>query len=193
VERLERCAGRLAHDFGRLLERNGCEVSVEALAGAAPLLAQLTDELARVRLCPASLPSTAQARRVDSDRSTILVVDSDACERTALCRMLDPDQCEILEAADGAAALALCQQQRERIDVMLTDVLLEDMSGRELGERAGLSQPDLRVIYVSGYTSHDIVFYGILGPGVATLEKPVLPEALAEKLREALACETTAA
>jgi CheY-like chemotaxis protein len=186
VERLERFAGRLAHDFDRLLERHDREDTAEALAGAGPLLAQLTDELARTLLCPEFTPKTPA---VESGRPAILVVDSHASERTALCRMLDPNQYEVLEAADGATALGMCQQQGDRIHVMLTDVLLEDMSGRELAERAALPQPDLRVVYVSGYTSHEIVFYGVLGPGVATLEKPVQPEALAEKLRDALAFE----
>jgi CheY-like chemotaxis protein len=189
MERLERFAGRLAHDFDQLLEGRDREDTAEALAGAAPLLAQLTDELARSLLCPES-PSKAPV--VGAGRPAVLVVDSDASERAALCRMLDPDRYAVLEAADGASALALCQRPDGRIHVMLTDVLLEDMSGRELAERAALPQPDLRVVYVSGYTSHEIVFYGVLGPGVATLEKPVQPEALAEELRAALACEPAA-
>jgi len=84
----------------------------------------------------------------------------------------------VLEAESGAQALALCAQHDGAIDLLLADILMPDMSGREVAERASMLKPEMGVIYMSGYAEDEIMFYGILGPGVAALQKPVTTEAL---------------
>jgi len=70
----------------------------------------------------------------------------------------------VLEAESGAQALALCAQHDGAIDLLLADILMPDMSGREVAERASMLKPEMGVIYMSGYAEDEIMFYGILGP-----------------------------
>jgi len=92
----------------------------------------------------------------------------------------------VLEAAHGVEALDKAAQYAESIHVLLTDVVMPGMGGKELAERLALLRPEMKVIYMSGYTDHAIIQQGILKPGTAFLQKPFTRETLAKKLREVL-------
>ncbi len=92
--------------------------------------------------------------------------------------MLDGMGYTVLEAQTAEDALLLSRRHAGLIHIMLTDVVMQEMSGRELAERAASLRPEMRVIYMSGYTDAEIMYWGLLGPGVATLQKPVTAEAL---------------
>jgi two-component system cell cycle sensor histidine kinase/response regulator CckA len=92
----------------------------------------------------------------------------------------------VLEASDAEEALRIFNQRAADIHLVLTDMVMPKMSGRELGERLARIRPETKVIYMSGYTDDVLVRTGALGPGMAFLQKPLRPEVLAAKVRETL-------
>ena len=92
----------------------------------------------------------------------------------------------VLEARHGAEALEISDRHQGPIHLMVTDVVMPQMSGRELAQRLQPIRPDMRVLYMSGYTDDAIVRHGVLGAGMAFLSKPFTPDALALKVREVL-------
>jgi DNA-binding response OmpR family regulator len=92
----------------------------------------------------------------------------------------------VLEARHGADALEISGRHQGPIHLMVTDVVMPQMSGRELAQRLAPLRPDMRVLYMSGYTDDAIVRHGVLGAGMAFLSKPFTPDALAAKVREVL-------
>jgi CheY-like chemotaxis protein len=89
----------------------------------------------------------------------------------------------VLEAADGAEAVEVGRRHPSRIDLLLTDVVLPKLGGREVAEALLEARPGLKVVYMSGYTDDAIVHHGVLAPGTAFIEKPLTPLVLLEKLR----------
>jgi YesN/AraC family two-component response regulator len=92
----------------------------------------------------------------------------------------------VIEAARGDQALAIAETMRGPIHLLLTDVVMPEMSGRVLAERFSEVRPNARVLYMSGYTNDAIVRHGVLEPGLAYIQKPFSPEILARKIREVL-------
>jgi PAS domain S-box-containing protein len=121
--------------------------------------------------------------------ATILLVEDDAAVRPAVRRMLEREGYTVLDAADGADALQLAASadaRGERIDLVLTDVVMPVQGGRVLGERLAMHWPGIRVLYMSGYTDDEILRRGLVVPGAAFLEKPFTPARLADAVRHAL-------
>jgi two-component system cell cycle sensor histidine kinase/response regulator CckA len=92
----------------------------------------------------------------------------------------------VLEAADGEEALDLAQQHSEGLDLVLTDVVMPAMGGKELADAVRRTHPQTRVLFTSGYTEEIIGRHGVLGPGIAFLQKPYLIGTLARRVREVL-------
>jgi CheY-like chemotaxis protein len=92
----------------------------------------------------------------------------------------------VLEAADGRAALDLLQAEAGRINLVVADVVMPDLGGREMAARLAEQWPDVPVLFTSGYTGMDVVRRGLLEEGREFLQKPLAPEALARKVREML-------
>ena len=123
--------------------------------------------------------------RIKRDRS-ILVVEDDDDVRTYTVEILRELGYRVLEAHDGPSALRLIERQDRPIDLMFTDVVMPGMSGRELAQRARAVQPDLKIIYTSGYAHDAIVHGGRLDAGVELIAKPFTFQALAEKVVDVL-------
>ena len=124
---------------------------------------------------------------VDGRRGTetVLLAEDDQAVRAIARKMLEGLGYTVIEAANGQAALD--QLPNDRISLLLTDVIMPGMNGRDLAERAAAIQPGIKVIFLSGYTDETITPHGVLHPSMAYLAKPFSAEALAEKVRSVLA------
>ena len=92
----------------------------------------------------------------------------------------------MLEAEHGEDALLLCERYSGPIHLVLSDVVLAQMSGRELVQRLAALRREMKVLYMSGYSDEAIVHHGVLEPGTAFLQKPFTTESLMRKVREVL-------
>jgi CheY-like chemotaxis protein len=118
---------------------------------------------------------------------TILLVEDAALVRTLARQVLETAGYRVLEAESGEAALRICESiNGTRIDLLLTDVVMPGMSGNDMSKILLAKQPDMPVLYMSGYTDDAIVQHGVLEPGINFLQKPFSPGALAVKVREVL-------
>ena len=117
---------------------------------------------------------------------TILLVEDEEAVRSLASLILRRHGYTVLEASGGGDALLICEQHTERIHLLLTDVVLPRMSGRQVVERLRHIRPDLKVLYMSGYTSNAVIRHGVIGADVAFLQKPFTPTTLAHAVRQAL-------
>jgi len=117
---------------------------------------------------------------------TILLVEDEDGVRALVRQILLKQGYTVIESRHGGEALLLCERHHGTIDLLLTDVVLQQMSGRELAERLIRLRPEMRVLYISGYTDDAIVQHGVLNAGTAFLQKPFTTDALNRKVRQVL-------
>jgi PAS domain S-box-containing protein len=142
--------------------------------------------LPRIDKKPLGSKSQAGQTVVPRGSETVLLVE-DADAVRALCRhVLAGNGYTLLEARDGAEAVRIGTEYRGRLDLLLTDVVMPRMGGREVAERLAKVHPRMKVLFLSGYTDDAVVRHGILEAEVAFLQKPFSPAALAQKVREVL-------
>lgn len=131
------------------------------------------------------VPSLAPHEHANGSETILLVEDEDVV-RDLVRKMLEQGGYTILEARDGREALSLSKEHVAGIDLLLTDVVMPGMNGRELAERIWFTRPDTKVLYISGYTDLRVFDPEVLDSGSAFLHKPFTYAELAGKVREIL-------
>jgi two-component system, cell cycle sensor histidine kinase and response regulator CckA len=128
---------------------------------------------------------TVEVRPLAGRETVLLAEDSDVVRRL-LHEILTHQGYTLLEARHGAEALQLSREFQGKIDLLVTDMVMPHMSGRELAHHLAPERPEMKILYMSGYTEEAIARDGVLDPGTAFLEKPFTPASIARKVRELL-------
>ena len=138
-------------------------------------------------------PEPAVARSTPPDApagsETILLVEDEDMVRRLARQILERQGYQLLEATDGVHALEVADRYRGRIHALVTDVVMPKMGGRELAEQLLRRRPEVKVLFISGYTDDDIIRRGLLTPSMAFLQKPFSAEELAAAVRKELTRE----
>ncbi len=130
--------------------------------------------------------AAASMRGAVRGAESVLLVDDDAALRALARRVLASAGYDVHDARDGAEALAILDAREGHIQLLLTDLVMPGIGGRELAERAAARAPALRVLFVSGYTDDDVLRRGMVDARTAFLQKPFSPELLLRRVREVL-------
>jgi PAS domain S-box-containing protein len=128
-------------------------------------------------------PVSVQPVLGSSAGETVLIVEDEESVRTMIARTLELEGYQIREAGHGQEALELLERQPETVDLIVTDLAMPVLNGRELAERVAGRRPDLPVLFISGYTDDEMVRRGLIEPNKPFLSKPFTPEVLAAKVR----------
>jgi two-component system, cell cycle sensor histidine kinase and response regulator CckA len=167
----------------RIIKESGGDIWAQSAPG----------EGATFTICLPSAPfATSRGAEVAPPRAqtvgseTLLLVEDDDGVRRLLNHLLHKRGYKVIEAANGEEALRVFERRGSEIQLVLTDMVMPHMSGRQLGERLRELSPAVKIIYMSGYTDDVLVRTGALGPGMSFLQKPLRPEVLAAKVRETL-------
>ncbi len=161
-----------------IVKQSGGHISVESIAELGTTF--------RVFLPMVSKSSTSSNVEAGSGlrtgSGTVLVVEDETGIRSLLRIALEQSGYHVLEAGTGPEALRIAEEYEGTIDVLLTDVIMPEMSGRTLAEQLGPQRPELHVIFMSGYTDDEIVSHGVLDPGVAFIQKPFSPSEITSRI-----------
>ncbi len=117
---------------------------------------------------------------------TILLVEDEDVVRTLTRQIMEMCGYTVLEAGNGVEALSICEKHDCHIDLLMTDVVMPQMGGRELSERFAVIYPQMRILFTSGYTDDAVVRHGVIEAGTNFIQKPFTPDALAHKVRAIL-------
>src|SRR5438552_1106128 len=154
--------------------------------GAVSQSRQRTWSLTRIEQ-PAEAVEPGKAReQLPCGSETILLVEDEAGVRTLAKTILQTQGYTVLDAAQGKDAFLLSGQHEGLIHLMVTDMVMPEMSGPEVAERLKPLRPNMKVLFMSGFTDKAMVHQGELDPGMAFLQKPFTPQTLTRKVREVL-------
>jgi len=170
-----------------IVRQNGGAIEVDSAPGRG------TSFLIRLPLADGD---TAQPEPEDTEapprgRETILLVEDELTVRSLAQRILERHGYRVIAASSGPEAMAECEARGVRCDLLLTDVVMPKMNGRELYERLRKMKPALKVLYMSGYTDNAIVHHGLIDAGTSFLGKPFTTADLTRKVREVLDSSST--
>ncbi|MDQ3427791.1 MAG: response regulator, partial [Gemmatimonadota bacterium] len=166
-----------------IVEQSGGHITVESsLAEGATFTIYLRKHAGPER----SQAKKGQRKTLPLGTETILLVEDETAVRNSARRLLERHGYTVLEARHGVDALRLLEETGRNVDLVLSDVVMPEMGGRELVERLRAERPQLKVIYMSGYTEQAITSGGVLPPRTAFLEKPFTVDQLMRLVRELL-------
>ena len=172
----------LATVYG-IVKQHGGYVGIESAAGTGTAV---TIYLARVAASADSVAATESAAPLVAASGTVLVVEDEGELRELTTEVLGMAGYSILSAGSPREALDVARRHQGPIDLLLTDVVMPGMSGRDLADRLVPDHPGMKVLYMSGYTDDAIVHHGVLDPGTALLQKPFTPDKLTRMVGDVL-------
>ena len=139
-----------------------------------------------LQVAPVAMPPASKPVAPRGGSETVLVVEDEDVVRSMTCRGLREHGYTVLEARNGAEALAVVEENLGSIDLVVSDVVMPEVGGRELAARLTLLDPALPVLYMSGYTGEDVVQRGLMDADAPFQQKPFTPDGLARSVRELL-------
>jgi PAS domain S-box-containing protein len=142
--------------------------------------------LPRMDVAADALPRSGTHTAIGRGTERILLAEDETQVRLAARRILERSGYEVLEATSATEALQLCEDDESSIDLLLTDMVMPEMSGRMLAEAVRARRPEVSVVFMSGYTDDTAIRHNLVETGTLYLQKPFTPDALARKVREAL-------
>jgi CheY-like chemotaxis protein len=172
-----------------IVTQSGGQVEAETEQGRGSVFSVYLPAVTAQPRAPAATPPAAP---FGGGTETVLLVEDEEVVRNLARRVLRDSGYHVIEAGSGEEALRLAGECPGRIDLLLTDVVMPGMNGRELAERLGEIRPETRVVFMSGYTEDVILKRGVSGDR-AFLAKPFTPPMLARSVREALDAPTRVA
>lgn len=134
----------------------------------------------KIELVSERVPSTAAPKSIPG--GTVLVVDDEAMIRMVVLEVLEDLGCASLEAGDGVVALEILRSQAT-VDLLITDVGMPNMNGRQLADAARALRPDLKVLFITGYAENAVINHGHLDADMQLMTKPFMMDALGAKIR----------
>jgi PAS domain S-box-containing protein len=166
-----------------IVQQSGGHVTVESAPGEG---ATFTLLLPRHLGGEPATASKVDRRRLPGGTETLLLVEDEAAVRSSARRLLERQGYTVLEARHGGDALRIVEESGRQIDLVVTDLVMPEMGGKELAERLRAHRPGLKVLFMSGYTEKVIAAGGIMPPNTGFVEKPFTVEQLMRRLREIL-------
>ena len=173
-------------DPHRSLPRAGSEGPADGSPEAPPTPAAVREGPAQGNTPPRPAEVKAQPPAAEGGGLTVLLAEDERAVRLVARRQLLARGYRVLEAASGAEALRLCEGHEGPIHLLVTDVVMPGMNGRQLAERVIAARPDVKVLFVSGYTDDEILRHGVRLGQVHFLPKPFTLRQLAETVRAVL-------
>jgi CheY-like chemotaxis protein len=169
-----------------IVQQNGGQIACESRAGEGTTFSIWLPAAAEGVTATTDAPVAEEQEDLAMIGKVVLVAEDEPAVRGLARRILERRGFRVLEAADGVEALEIAQAHRDRIDLLLTDAIMPRLGGRDLARRLAEQQPDVRVLFMSGYAESEIVHRGLLDPGIAFLEKPFTADELAAAVRTTL-------
>jgi two-component system cell cycle sensor histidine kinase/response regulator CckA len=142
--------------------------------------------LPRVNAETEIIAEVSAPEKIDRGSETVLLVEDEEMVRHMSRQMLETCGYTVIEAGNGIEALSRCESLDQKVDLLMTDVVMPTMGGRELAERITQYYPDIRVLFTSGYTDDAIIRQGMLTEEMNFIQKPFTYEMLAKKVRNSL-------
>ena len=166
-----------------VISQSGGHIEVDSILGRGTVFKIYLPQIDKPTTPQTSAISTA---KLQQSSETVLLVEDEDEVRAAVCESLRIRGYIVLEARHGREAVMLCRRHAGPIHLLLTDVVMPQMTGPELVQRVSPLYPEMKVLYISGYTSDALHQRNLMEPGTAFLQKPFTPDALAQQVRAVL-------